>query len=68
MISFDSATDLTDPNTFIATEVFHDHAARQRQESLPQVAAVMALLPKTLAARPELTVYNTTPTNDDAAI
>ncbi len=38
VISFDIARDLTDPNSLIATEVFEDEAARERQESLPQVA------------------------------
>src|SRR5438132_9490131 len=35
VIRFDIARDLTDPNSFIATEVFEDEAARERQESLP---------------------------------
>jgi quinol monooxygenase YgiN len=58
VVSFDIARDLADPNSFIATEVFEDEAARQRQESLPQVATVMALLPKSVAAPPEATVYH----------
>jgi quinol monooxygenase YgiN len=58
VISFDIAQDLTDPNAFIATEVFADQAARERQESLPEVAAVMALLPESLAAPPEVNEYN----------
>jgi quinol monooxygenase YgiN len=57
VISFDIARDLTDPNAFIATEVFQDEAARTRQESLPQVAAVMTLLPDAITSPPEVTVY-----------
>jgi quinol monooxygenase YgiN len=57
VISFDIARDLADPDTFIATEVFEDDAARDRQESLPGVAAVMALLPECAAAPPEATVF-----------
>jgi quinol monooxygenase YgiN len=57
VISFDIARDLTDPNAFIATEVFEDQAARERQESLPQVGEVMAMLPDSLAAPPEATVF-----------
>ncbi len=57
VISFDIARDITDPNSFIATEVFEDEAARERQESLPQVGKVMALLPASVAAPPEATVY-----------
>jgi quinol monooxygenase YgiN len=58
VISFDIARDITDPNAFIATEVFEDEAARERQESLPQVGKVMALLPTSVAAPPEATVYH----------
>ena len=57
VISFDIARDLTDPNAFIATEVFEDQEARERQESSPQVGEVMALLPESLAAPPEATVF-----------
>jgi quinol monooxygenase YgiN len=57
VISFDIGRDLTEPNAFIATEVFQDEAARARQESLPEVAAVMGLLPSALSAPPEMTVY-----------
>lgn len=58
VLSFDIARDLADPNTFIATEVFEDRDALQRQESLPQVAVVMALLEDSVAAEPEATVFN----------
>ena len=56
--SFDIARDLTDSDSFIATEVFTDRAALARQESLPQVQKVIALLPDILAAEPEATVFN----------
>jgi len=57
VISFDIGQDVTDPNTIIAVEVFEDQAARDRQESLPEVAAVMGLLPNSLAAPPEATQF-----------
>jgi quinol monooxygenase YgiN len=57
VISFDIARDLADPNSIIAVEVFEDDAARARQESLPEVAAVMGLLPETVAGPPEATVF-----------
>jgi len=57
VISFDIARDLADPNAIIATEVFEDEAARERQESIPEVARVMELLPDALTAPPEATVY-----------
>jgi quinol monooxygenase YgiN len=57
VISFDIARDLADPNSIIAVEVFEDEAARERQESLPEVATVMALLPEAIAGPPEATVF-----------
>jgi quinol monooxygenase YgiN len=57
VISFDIAQDLSDPDAFIATEVFADQAARDRQESLPEVASVMALLPDSIAAPPQMSQY-----------
>ena len=35
-LNFDIARDVTDSNTFIATEVFADKEALARQETLPQ--------------------------------
>jgi quinol monooxygenase YgiN len=58
VVSFDIARDLADPNAFIATEVFDDPAARERQESLPEVGKVMAILPDALAGPPEVTVFH----------
>ncbi|HWX86752.1 MAG TPA: antibiotic biosynthesis monooxygenase [Solirubrobacteraceae bacterium] len=58
VISFDIARDLSDPHSLIATEVFADEAARERQESLPQVGKVMALLPESVTGPPEATVYH----------
>jgi len=58
VVHFDIARDLVDPNAIIATEVFEDAAARERQESLPEVADVMSLLPSLLAAPPEATVFH----------
>ena len=58
VISFDIARDVTDPNTVVAVEVFEDQAAVDRQESLPEVARVMSLLPSALAAPPEATVFH----------
>ena len=57
VISFDIGRDVADPNSIVAVEVFEDDAARQRQESLPEVGRVMTLLPEILAAPPEATVF-----------
>lgn len=58
VIHFDVGRDLTEPNTLIATEVFEDVAARERQEALPEVAKVMSLLPSALAGPPEATLFH----------
>ena len=57
VISFDIARDLANPNSFIATEVFKDQAALERQESLPEVGNVMGVLGESLAAPPEATIF-----------
>ena len=57
VISFDIGRDVTDPNTFIATEVFQDRAALDRQESLPAVKTTLGLLEKVVAGAPEATVF-----------
>lgn len=44
VIHFDIARDLTDSNALIATEVFEDHEAMEREESLPEVAKVVELM------------------------
>jgi quinol monooxygenase YgiN len=64
VISFDIARDLADPNSIIAVEVFEDEAARERQESLPEVAAVLGLLPDTVTSPPEATVFQVSSSAD----
>jgi quinol monooxygenase YgiN len=56
-IEFDIARCLDDPNSFVATEVFEDRAALDRQEQQAQVATVLAMLPEVLAADPVATIY-----------
>lgn len=58
VISFDIAQDLTDTNTFIATEVFENRAALDKQEAQQEVKKVLELLPNVVAAEPEATIYN----------
>ncbi len=57
-LNFDIARDVTDSTSFIATEVFADKEALARQETLPQVKNVIALLPEVLAGEPEATIYH----------
>jgi quinol monooxygenase YgiN len=58
VISFDIGRDLLDPNAFIATEVFEDRTALDRQEALPEVDAAMAAFDGALVAPPEATIYH----------
>lgn len=57
VVSFDIGRDLTNPNAFIATEVFEDREALDRQESQPEVERVLALLGDSLVAEPEATIF-----------
>ena len=43
---------------FIATEVFDDMVALERQEALPQVQEALAVLGESLASEPEATVFH----------
>ena len=58
VIKLDIARDLLDPDSFIATGVYEDGAALERQESLPEVHRVMAMLPESLVTPPERTIYD----------
>jgi len=58
LVSFDIGQDLSDPNSFIATEVFEDRPALDRQESLPEVKKTITLLEKIAAATPEATIFH----------
>jgi quinol monooxygenase YgiN len=58
VVHFDIARDIVDPDSIIATEVFEDRAALDRQESMPEVGQVLAALPHLLAAEPEATIYH----------
>ena len=57
VIAFDMGRDLTDPNTFLALEVFTDRAAVDRQESLPETQKAINLLEEWLAEPPAATIY-----------
>jgi quinol monooxygenase YgiN len=58
VVSFDIGRDVADPDSFIATEVFEDRAALDRQESLPEVEKTIALLGESLVAPPEATIFH----------
>src|SRR5262249_3311201 len=58
VISLDIARDLLDPDSFVATGVYDDAGAVERQESAPEVQAALALLPDALAAPPDRKFYD----------
>ena len=57
VIRLDIARDLSDPCSFIATEVYEDEAALARQEALPEVEAALALIRACTVER-EATLYH----------
>jgi quinol monooxygenase YgiN len=58
VISLDIARVLHEPDSFIATVIYEDAAALERQESRPEVDNVVALLPESLAAPLERTIFD----------
>ena len=58
VISLDIARDLLDPDSFVATAVYEDGAALQRQESALAVHRAMAMFSEALAASPDRMVYD----------
>lgn len=60
-INFDMGQDITDPDSFIALEVFADRAALDRQESLPVVQKTIGLLQELLVGEPEETIFDVSP-------
>ena len=58
VMHLDIARDLLDNDSFIATAVYEDGAALERQESRPEVHKVMAILPESLAAPLERTIFD----------
>jgi len=58
VMSLDIARVLLEPDSFIATAVYEDGAALERQESRPEVHTVMAMLTESLAAPLERTIFD----------
>jgi len=58
VISLDIAHVRLEPDSFSATVVYEDGAALERQESRPEVHKVMAILPESLAAPLERTIFD----------
>ena len=58
VINFDIARDLHDPDSFIATAVYEDGAALERQESHPEVHRAMVIFREVLAGPPGRTIFD----------
>jgi quinol monooxygenase YgiN len=58
VINLDIGRALDDPDSFIATAVYQDGAALERQESRPEVHQAMATFPEVLAGPPERTIFD----------
>src|SRR3977135_4084455 len=58
VISFDIARDLLDPGSFVATGIYEDGAALERQEVAPEVHKARAMCAEGLAAPPDRTIYD----------
>lgn len=58
VIHFDIGRDVADPDCFVATEVFEDRAALDRQEELPEVAKALGVLEHALAGAPVATIFH----------
>jgi quinol monooxygenase YgiN len=58
VINFDIGRDITDPDSLIATEVYDDRAAMDRQEAQPEVAKLLDLISAgALVGPPDWTIY-----------
>ena len=58
VIHLDIARDLLDPDWFIATAVYEDGAALERQESAAEVHRAIAMFAESLAVPPERTIFD----------
>jgi hypothetical protein len=53
-----TAVRMPHPDAFIATAVYEDGAALERQESVPEVLRAMALFAESLVAPPKRTIFD----------
>jgi quinol monooxygenase YgiN len=60
VINFDIAHVLLEPDSFIATAIYEDGAALERQESAPEVLRAMAIFSESLMGPPERTIFDAT--------
>ena len=58
VISVDIARDITDPDAFVATELYEDRATLDRQEALPETVAALATLKAGLIAESDALIHH----------
>jgi quinol monooxygenase YgiN len=58
VINFDIARVLLEPDSFIATAIYEDGAALERQESAPEVHRAMAMFSESVVGPPERTIFD----------
>jgi quinol monooxygenase YgiN len=58
VVSFDILQDPDDPARFVSIEVYEDRAAVDRQEKLPELAAVTAAFDDLLSDHPRGTIFH----------
>ena len=58
VVSIDIARDITDPDAFIATELYEDRAALDRQEALPETVTALATLKAGLIAESDALIHH----------
>jgi quinol monooxygenase YgiN len=58
VISIDFGRDITDPDAFIATELYEDRAALDRQEALPETVAALAALKAGIIAESDAVIHH----------
>src|SRR5258705_12879989 len=58
VISLDTARDLLHPDSFVATGIYEDGAALERQEAAPEGNRATAMFSEALATPPDRTIYD----------
>ena len=58
VISLDFGRDIADPDAFIATELYEDRAALDRQEALPETIAALAALKAGIIAESDALIHH----------
>ena len=58
VISIDFGRDITDPDAFIATELYEDRGALDRQEAVPETIAALEALRDAIIAKSDALIHH----------